>query len=220
VLTGRRADALERVRAELRQGGGEVVAMPGDVTSAKSVGEIAGRILGHFGRVDILVNNAGCNINDRHWNALSADGIDAVVDLNLKAMMYCVAAVLPSMRRAHGGTIINTASIYGRFVSRLPGPTYLASKHAVVAMTHSINMEECVNDIRATAFCPGEVSTPLLDTRPVPVPREERERMIQPTDCGDVIAFIATLPPHLCVHELVLTPTWNREYVSGLQRPL
>jgi NADP-dependent 3-hydroxy acid dehydrogenase YdfG len=219
VLTGRRRDALDRVASGIAEAGGEAIAMAGDVTSAESVEEIAARIGDELGRIDILVNNAGRNIDARHWDALTPSGIDAVVDLNLTAMMYCVTAVLPAMRRQAGGLVINTASIYGRLLSRLPGPAYLASKHAVVAMTHSINMEECVNGIRATAFCPGEVATPLLDTRPVPVSAEMRARMIQPEDCGRAIAFLATLPPHLCVNEFVLTPTWNREYVTALSHP-
>ncbi len=85
-------------------------------------------------------------------------------------------------------------------------------------MSHTINMEECVNGIRSTALCPGEVATPILDKRPVPVSAEDRAKMVQPEDCGDLIRTIACLPPHVCINEVWITPTWNRGYVAALGR--
>jgi NADP-dependent 3-hydroxy acid dehydrogenase YdfG len=83
-------------------------------------------------------------------------------------------------------------------------------------MSHSINMEECVNGIRSCVVCPGEVATPILDKRPVPVSAEDRARMVQPADCADLIRYIASLPKHVCINEVMITPTWNRGYVSAL----
>jgi NADP-dependent 3-hydroxy acid dehydrogenase YdfG len=122
------------------------------------------------------------------------------------------------MRAQKDGLLIHTASFAGRFVGPLSGPTYVAAKHGVVAMSHSINMEECVNGIRSCALCPGEVATPILDKRPVPVSAEERAKMVQPDDCGDLIRYIACLPPHVCINEVLISPTWNRSYVAALQR--
>jgi NADP-dependent 3-hydroxy acid dehydrogenase YdfG len=85
------------------------------------------------------------------------------------------------------------------------------------AMTESINMENGVHGVRACAVCPGEVSTPILDKRPVPVSAEDRARMVQPEDCGAIIAFIATLPKHVCINEITVSPTWNRGYVSQVR---
>jgi NADP-dependent 3-hydroxy acid dehydrogenase YdfG len=79
-------------------------------------------------------------------------------------------------------------------------------------------MEECVNGIRSCVVCPGEVATPILDKRPVPVSKEERARMVQSEDCGDLIRYIACLPPHVCINEVLISPTWNRGYVAALQR--
>jgi NADP-dependent 3-hydroxy acid dehydrogenase YdfG len=90
----------------------------------------------------------------------------------------------------------------------------------VVAAAHSINMQECVNGIRCTAVLPGEVATPILDKRPVPVTPEERAKMVQSEDVGDLMRYIACLPPHVCLNEIWITPTWNRGYVAGLQRRL
>jgi NADP-dependent 3-hydroxy acid dehydrogenase YdfG len=89
----------------------------------------------------------------------------------------------------------------------------------VIALTESINMEECANGIRATSILPGEVATPILEKRPVPPPPHERARMLQAEDLGRTIAFLATLPARACVNELVISPTWNRFFLGGLETP-
>ena len=101
--------------------------------------------------------------------------------------------------------LIHTASWAGRFVGPLAGPAYVAAKHGVVAMSHSINHEECVNGIRSSVVCPGEVATPILDQRPVPVSKEDRARMLQPEDMGDLIRYIAMLPAHVCLNEVLVS---------------
>jgi len=90
----------------------------------------------------------------------------------------------------------------------------------VVAMSHSINMQECINGIRSTVFLPGEVATPILDKRPNPVGPEERARMVQSEDCGDLIRYIACLPKHVVMSEVMLAPTHNRTYIANLQQKL
>jgi NADP-dependent 3-hydroxy acid dehydrogenase YdfG len=218
VLTGRRSDALQRVAEEIRKAGGTAHVQPGDMTKAETASTIAGFIERELGRLDILVNNAGTNIRDRSLQKLSASGVDEVIHGNLSSSFYGVLAALPIMRRQKDGVIINTASNAGRFVSVQPGSPYISAKHGVVTLSYSINMEECVNGIRATALCPGEVATPILDKRPVPVAPEERSRMVQSEDVGDLIRYIASLPPHVCINEVMITPTWNRAYVSALQQ--
>jgi NAD(P)-dependent dehydrogenase (short-subunit alcohol dehydrogenase family) len=218
VLTGRRADRLADVAGRIREAGGTAHVQPGDLGGASAVRRIADWIGSECGQLDILVNNAGLNIRARAWHELEPEGLDAVVRANLSAAFYCAVAALRLMRPRRDGVLIHTASLAGRFVSPLSGPAYTAAKHAVVAMSHSINMEECVNGIRSTAVCPGEVATPILDQRPVPVPAEERARMVQPQDCADLIRYIACLPPHVCINEVLITPTWNRGYVAGLRR--
>jgi NADP-dependent 3-hydroxy acid dehydrogenase YdfG len=123
------------------------------------------------------------------------------------------------MRRQQDGLLIHTASMAGRFIGGLSGAAYTAAKHGVVAMSHSINMQECINGIRSTVVLPGEVATPILEKRPVPVSAEERARMLQSADVGDLIRYIACLPRHMCMNEVMVAPTWNRTYVAALNRP-
>ena len=106
----------------------------------------------------------------------------------------------------------------GRFIGGPGGPAYTAAKHGVVAMSHSINMEECMNGIRSTVICPGEAATPILDQRPVPVDAETRARMLQPEDCADLVLHIACLPRHVCLNEVLITPSWNRGYIAAQRR--
>jgi NADP-dependent 3-hydroxy acid dehydrogenase YdfG len=215
VLTGRRREPLEAVAARI---GAAAHVEPGDMTVAGDVQRIAVAIRQRFGRLDILVANAGINVADRDWTKLTPDGVDTVVHGNLSSVFYCALAVLPMMREQQDGLLIHTASLAGRFISGLSGPAYTAAKHGVVVMSHSINMQECVNGIRSTALLPGEVATPILDRRPVPVSAEDRARMAQPEDVGDLIRYIACLPAHVVINEVMIAPTWNRGYVSAVKR--
>jgi len=191
---------------------------PGDLTDPAAASRTAENIRKRFGRLDILVNNAGVNISRRSWAELEAAGADEVVDGNLSSAFYCVLAALPIMRAQKDGVLIHTASMAGRSVGPLSGAAYTAAKHGVVGMSHSINCEECVNGIRSTVICPGEVATPILDRRPVPVSAEDRARMLQSEDVGDLILYVATLPAHVCLNEVWITPTWNRGYVAALKQ--
>ncbi|MDE2517740.1 MAG: SDR family NAD(P)-dependent oxidoreductase [Rhodospirillales bacterium] len=215
ILTGRRAGPLEDVAARLRAQGATAHVQPADLMRAPAVQAVADFIAKTFGRLDILVNNAGLNRSDRRWNQLSADGIEEIIGGNLTSAALCARAALALMRPAKAGLLIHTASFAGRFVSPLSGPMYTAAKHGVVAMSHSINMEECVHNIRSTAICPGEVATPILDRRPNPVSAEERARMVQPEDCGALIRFVATMPAHVCLNEILISPTANRSYLAA-----
>lgn len=215
VLTSRRREPLERLAARIQQQGGDAHVQPADLMNARSVQKIGEYIQQTFGRLDILVNNAGLNIRDRHWDKLTPEGIDELVNGNLTQALYCVTVALPFMRAQHDGVLIHTSSMAGRFIGGFSGPIYGAAKHGVVAMSHTINMEECLNGIRSTVFLPGEVATPILDKRPNPVGPEERARMVQPEDCGDLIRYIACLPPRVCLNDVLITPTWNRAYISA-----
>jgi NAD(P)-dependent dehydrogenase (short-subunit alcohol dehydrogenase family) len=213
VLSGRRREPLETVAARI---GERAEARPADVTVAAEVAAVADAIRERHGRLDVLVANAGMNVVERDWGRLTPEAAEAVIDGNLTSAFHCSLAVLPMMRAQGGGLLIHTASLAGRFVSNLSGPAYTAAKHGLVAMSHSINMQECVNGIRSCAVLPGEVATPILDKRPVPVSPEERARMVQPEDVADLILYLACLPPHVVINEVMITPTWNRAYVAAL----
>jgi NADP-dependent 3-hydroxy acid dehydrogenase YdfG len=218
VLSGRRREPLEAVARAIETAGGRAVVEPGDMTDAKRVTEIAESIRERFGRLDVLVNNAGNNVKERSWKELTPERIDTVIDANLSSAFYCAWAALPMMREQKDGVLIHTASWAGRYVSVLSGPGYTAAKHGVVAMSHELNMEEFANGIRSTVLCPGEVATPILDRRPVPVSAEDKARMIQSEDMGEIILFVATRPKHIVLNEMVIGPTWNRGYVASNTR--
>lgn len=215
VLTGRRVEPLEAVAEAIRAAGGLAAVAPGDLTDAAAVDRIVRAIGEEHGRLDILVNNAGVNIRERSWAELEPAGIDALLNGNLSSAFYAAAASLPLMRANRSGVMIHTASWAGRFISPVSGPAYTAAKHAVVAMSHSINMEEFANGIRSSVICPAEVATPILDRRPQPISAEDRALMLQPDDLGELILFIATRPKHVCMNEVLISPAWNRGYLQA-----
>jgi NADP-dependent 3-hydroxy acid dehydrogenase YdfG len=217
ILTGRRTELLEGVAKQITDAGGQARVRAGDLTNASAVGKIAAGIQSEFSRLDILVNNAGVNIPDRTWQRLKPDGIDTLISGNLASAFYVVQAVLPMMRAQKDGLMIHTASWAGRFIGTFAGPTYIAAKHGVVAMSHTINLEECQNGIRSCVICPGEVATPIMKFRDPPEPPEALARMIQPEDMGEIIAFVAKQPPHVCLNEILVSPTHNRGYI-GMMR--
>ena len=218
VLTGRRKAPLQETAATNKKAGGKADILAGDLMKAASVTKIAKAIEKKYKRCDILVNNAGLNILERQWAKLTPASAELVIDGNLSSAFYCSSAVLPMMRKHKDGVLIHTSSMAGRTPSLLSGPAYSAAKHGVVAMSHTINMEECVNGIRSSVVLPGEVATPILDKRPVPVTKGERAKMAQSEDVGDLIRYVACLPAHICINEVWITPTWNRGYVASLAR--
>ena len=214
VVSGRRQEALDAVVAKITAAGAKAEAMPLDVSIAADVQNAADEIVSRHGRIDLLVNSAGINVPKRRWADMELEGWNQLVEINLNGVLYCMRAVLPTMRRQRDGLIINVSSWAGRHVSKMPGPAYTTTKHAVSALTHSFNMDECVNGLRACCLSPGEVATPILKARPVPPREEELAKMLQPEDLGRTIAFVASLPPHVCVNEILISPTWNRGFIQ------
>jgi NADP-dependent 3-hydroxy acid dehydrogenase YdfG len=214
VISGRRMDALNEVAKGIRDTGGVCETIALDVSNATDVGKAAEQIVARHGRIDVLVNSAGLNVPKRSWNDIDTENWDKLVDINLNGVMYCMRAVLPTMRAQKDGCIINVASWAGRHVSKMTGPAYTTTKHAVMALTHSFNMDECVNGLRACCLSPAEVATPILKLRPVIPSAEEQARMLQPEDLGRTIAFVANMPPHVCINEILISPTWNRSFVA------
>lgn len=220
VISGRTEKTNREAEQKLKAlGEAEAVAL--EVSDKKAVQSVAAGIEKRHGRIDILVASAGTNIagDRRNFNRLTPEGWDDVVAINLNGLFYCNHAVIPGMRARKDGLIINISSWAGRYASKLTGPAYNATKRAVVALSESINMEECVNGIRATSILPGEVATPILEKRPVPPSAEERARMAQAEDFGEAILFVATMPARTCVNEMIISPTWNRFYVGGIEAP-
>ena len=218
VISGRSADKLDAAIAEAMTKGapvGKISMSQLDVADRMSVDRVADSIQAECGPVDILVNSAGVNVPKRFWKETDSATFNDVVAINLNGAAYCTLAVLKNMQKRQQGTVINVASFAGWHLSYLTGPAYMASKAALIALTHSFNIEECVNGLRATALCPGEVATPILNSRPVKPTDEDKARMLQEGDLGRVIRFIAEMPPHVCINELVISPVWNRIYIGG-----
>jgi NAD(P)-dependent dehydrogenase (short-subunit alcohol dehydrogenase family) len=210
VLSGRRTEPLDQVAGQIEAAGGEVVIEPLDVSSQADVAAVVLRTVERFGRIDIGVFSAGINVKDRNWPVVSPQSWDQVIGIDLNGAFYCCHAVLPVMREQGGGLVINISSMAAKGVSPLTGPAYTAAKHAMNAMTASLLVEERNNGIRATAICPGEVATPILDQRPVPVSAEDQARILQSEELGDLILFVAQQPPSVTLNEVLITPTYNR----------
>jgi NADP-dependent 3-hydroxy acid dehydrogenase YdfG len=211
VLSGRRREPLEATASAIGAAASIEVL---DVSDRASVQQVADRIIGQHGRLDVLVNSAGINVKDRNWHNVTLDDWERIIRIDLDGAFYCSKAVLPTMIEQGDGLIINISSWAGRHVSVVTGPGYTAAKHAMNAMNESLNMEHGIHGIRACAICPGEVATPILDNRPVPVTDEDKAKMVQSEDCGDIIRFVAELPPYVCINELTVSPTWNRGYIA------
>jgi NAD(P)-dependent dehydrogenase (short-subunit alcohol dehydrogenase family) len=198
----------------------QALGVPADVTNAEHCAALVARAVAVHGRLDVMICNAGINFPKRYWCETDGPTFEQVVAVNLNGATYCTRAVAKGMRERREGTVINVASFAGWHYEYLTGPAYTASKAALMALTHSFNIEECVNGLRATALCPGEVATPILKKRPVQPSEADKARMLQEADLGRTIRFIAEMPPHVCINELVISPVWNRTYVAGeaLQR--
>jgi len=214
ALSGRRREPLQSVADGIAKMGRKALVAPGDLRISDGPAKIAALIKKEFGRLDILVNNAGENVTERSWEKTNPERIETVIDANLTSAFYCAKAALDIMRPQKDGVLIHTASWSGRYISPLAGPAYVAAKHGAVAMSHTINAEEFVNGIRSSVLCPGEVATPILDHRPIPVSQAERDRMIQPEDMANLIVYIAKLPRTICMNEVLISPVWNRTYAA------
>lgn len=210
VVSGRRREPLESVATRIEAAGGHVEVESLDVASQADVQGVAQRIVERHGRIDIGVFSAGINVTERNWPVVTTDSWDDVINIDLNGAFYCCHAVVPGMREQGSGLIINISSMAAKGASALTGPAYTAAKHAMNAMTASLLVEERNNGIRATAICPGEVATPILDARPVPVSDEDKARLLQSDDLGQLIRFVAEMPPHVTLNEILITPTYNR----------
>jgi NADP-dependent 3-hydroxy acid dehydrogenase YdfG len=208
ALVGRGRAKLDQVRAELGAAGESSLVESCDVADRPAVLAMAERVLEAFGgALDILVCNAGTNVARRSLDVLDPADWDKMVAINLTGAYNLVHAFVPSMRRRERGLVVQIASISGLRVSLLGGVGYSASKFGQSALGLGIGREDGPRGIRSTVIYPGEVETPILDARPVPVPSERRQVILQPEDVAAAVRFVAELPPRARVPELVITPT-------------
>jgi NADP-dependent 3-hydroxy acid dehydrogenase YdfG len=207
ALIGRESQKLEQTRSELQAGRDSALTLSCDVSDRASVKAMVGRVLESFGSIDVLICNAGTNVRNRSLESLSPEDWDRMIDTNLTGAFNLVHHVLPSMRRRQGGLIVQICSISGIRASTLGGAGYSASKFGQSALGICLGREEGKNGIRSTVIYPGEVNTPILDARPVPVGAERRATILQPEDIAAAVSFLVQLHPRARVPELVITPT-------------
>jgi len=179
-----------------------------DVADRSAVDAMAGRVLAAFGgSVDVLVCNAGTNVRDRSLEKLSPADWDLMIATNLTGAFNLVHAFLPTMRGEGHGLIIQICSIAGLRASLLGGTGYSASKFGQAALGIGIGREEGPKGIRSSVIYPGEVNTPILANRPVAVPQERKDAILQPEDVAAAVRFLVELPRRAHIPELVIKPT-------------
>jgi len=217
ILSGRTEAALNETAGAISATGNQCTTIAADITDPAALDDAAARILSDHGRLDIGLNSAGINTGARHWKNIERSAWHKVIDINVNGVINFASAVLPAMRKQRDGLIITVASWASRYDSYVSGPAYTASKHAALTINATINMEEGGRGIRACALCPAEVATAILDKRPVPPPADERARMLRPEDVAEAALYIARQPRHVCINEILISPTWNRAYIGGAE---
>lgn len=161
VLAARRADRLQKLVDDIRAAGGQAIAVATDVARRDDMERLAAAAVEAFGRIDVLVNNAGV-MPLSPLAKLRVDEWDRTIDVNIKGVLYGIAAVLPRMQAQGSGHIINIASIAGIKVFTPIGTVYSATKHAVRAISEGLRIESG-RGIRVTTVSPGAVASELKD---------------------------------------------------------
>ena len=212
VCGARRRDRLEQLVRRIREAGGAAEARATDVTVRMDLEELARLANERFGRIDILVNNAGI-MPLSPVAELRVEDWERMVDVNLKGVLYGIAAVLPTLLRQGSGHIVNVGSVAGR--RPFPGGTvYSATKFAVRALTAGIQLElSAARGIRVTDIEPGVVDTELLEHGNDPELRAgfaadwERKRKLSGRDVALAVLFAVSAPEHVNVNEILVRPT-------------
>lgn len=160
ALAGRRRERIDQVAAAIRSRGGQALAVEADISRAGDVGRLVEKTLGEFGGIHILVNSAGVLFIGTAEETSEGDW-DSVLDINLKGTFLVSRAVLPAMRRAGGGSIVNISSILG-LVGMKNRAAYAASKGGVTLLTKAMALDHAGEGIRVNCICPAIVETELL----------------------------------------------------------
>ena len=211
TVGGRRIEPLESLAASVQSEHAmrhHVI----DVADPSSVESFFASVRQQDGEVDILVNSAGINIQKRTIAEMDPADWDRVLQINATGAYRCIHQVMPAMRARKDGLIVNISSVAGKRAITLGGVVYCASKFAMTALGTAISNEVRNEGVRITNVYPGEVNTPILDQRPVPVTQEHKESILQPEDIASVVVTICRLPPRANVPEVVIKPT-TQEWV-------
>jgi NADP-dependent 3-hydroxy acid dehydrogenase YdfG len=207
AMIGRDREKLERARAGLERGRDSAFVATCDISDRFAVKAVVDQVLTAFGSIDVLVCNAGTNVKNRSLESLDPVDWDRMIATNLTWSFNLVHEILPSMRLQRNGLVIQICSVSGLRASTLGGAGYSASKFGQAALGICIGREEGQRGIRSSVIYPGEVETPILDARPVPVGADRRAVILQPEDIAAAVRFLVELHPRAHVPELVITPT-------------
>jgi NADP-dependent 3-hydroxy acid dehydrogenase YdfG len=210
VLGARRKNRIDAVVKEISAAGGKAIGFAVDVTKRTEVDALIKGAVDSFGRVDVIVNDAGimplAPIQD-----LKVEEWDRQIDVNIKGVLYGVAAALPQMQKQKSGHIINLASVFGIKVFAPGGTVYCATKSAVRALTEGLRIELHSQNIRCTMISPGAVATELPESSSEEATRKnlrEFYKMAIPADSiASAIVYAIEQPAEVEVDEIVIRPT-------------
>ena len=211
AIGARRTDKLLELENKIRQNGGEVFSQKLDVTKKSDCDSFVDATIKKWGGVDILVNNAGLMPLSFVKN-LKIDEWDQMIDVNIKGVLYCTAAVIPHMYAKKSGHIINISSVAGRIVFP-SGSVYCATKHAVTAFSEGLRQEFSTrSNIRVTCIEPGVVSTELTNTITDEslqsfVETSKKMNSLNAEDIANAILFAVEAPSHVNINEVLIRPT-------------
>ncbi len=210
VLGARRADRLQSLADELSGRGAKALAVPTDVTDRDQVKRLVDAAVQTYGRIDVMINNAGL-MQQSPLERLKVDEWDNMIDINIKGVLYGIAAALPHMQRQKAGHIINVSSVAGHKVTPA-GTVYSATKHAVRAISEGLRQEVKPYNIRTTVISPGAVATEL----PSHITEREIAGNMQkfyaafaiPADSfARAVVFAMSQPDDVDVNEILFRPT-------------
>lgn len=211
IVTGRRKERLDELEKELIQNKVKVLSLNFDVRNRSEVGSVIQKLPVEWKNIDILVNNAGLAAGLSHIDDGDIDDWDRMVDTNVKGLLYVTRAVAPLMVARNQGHIFNISSIAGKDVYE-NGNVYCASKSAVDSLSKAMRIDLLKNNIRVTNIAPGMAETEFSIVR-FKGDKEKADavykgvKALSAEDIAEVIYFCATLPKHVCINDLSITPT-------------
>lgn len=210
VLGARRKDRIDSLVKDIRAAGGNAMGLKTDVTERDQVEKLVQNALNEHDRIDVIVNNSGI-MQIAPIAALKVEEWDRMIDVNIKGLLYGIAAVLPTMQRQQSGHIINTASVVGFKVLAPGGTVYSATKFAVRAITEGLRIEVKQHNIRTTMISPGVVATELPETSSDEGTRKylrDLYRIAIPVESiAHAIAYAIGQPADVEINDLVIRPT-------------
>jgi NADP-dependent 3-hydroxy acid dehydrogenase YdfG len=210
VLGARRAERIQAVADDLTGSGGKALAIPTDVTDPDQVQRLVDAAVQTYGQIDVIINNAGLMAHSP-LERRKIDDWNRMIDVNIKGVLYGIAAALPYMQQQRAGHIINVSSVAGHKV-RPTAAVYAATKHAVLALSEGLRQEVKPYNIRTTVISPGAVATELPNSVTEPDiaenVRKSYEELAIPADSfARAVAFAISQPEEVDVNEILFRPT-------------